>query len=313
MAIIKTQAKYNSTDSENLINTLIWYDDDTDPIAVLQISHDLTDHIDRYDRFARYLAEKGFIVCGNDHIGHGKTATMEKLGDFGKLGTEIRMVDDMHVLYNIMSKRYEGLPYFLLGHSMGSFLARIYAANFGYELSGLILCGTSQVDSRLSFTGDYVYTLFDLLGGEKYSNTGSEVLGKLTSKLVFKEDDDSSWLSLSRENRDEALADPYFDFPITNASAANVAKMLIKCSSDECINAIPNTLPIMLISGAKDPIGLFGRALITLCDKLEANGVNTEMILYPGLRHELLNEDDYEKIYDDIINWMFNNLFGGYS
>lgn len=312
MAIQKREAYFNSTDGKTMIRTLLWFDDDTDPVGIFQIAHGLTDHMGRYDRFARYLAQNGFVVCGNDHIGHGKSApSMDKLGDFGAPDSDVRMVDDMHKLHNIMSNRYPGIPYFLFGHSMGSFLARIYAALFGYELSGLILCGTTQVSSRLSVLKDYVSPLGEMVGGEKYSSKGSEILGKLTVRY-YREEDENAWLTVSKANREEADADPYFDYPITNASAMIVAKLLLKCSSDEYIFAIPPELPVYLISGGQDPIGLFGRGVVSLCDKLEANGMNVEMKLFPGLRHEILNEDDYEPIYNDILSWAYKTLQGDF-
>ncbi|MCD7775038.1 MAG: alpha/beta hydrolase, partial [Clostridiales bacterium] len=216
------------------------------------------------------------------------------------------------VLYHIMSNRYPGLPYFLLGHSMGSFLSRIYASLFGDELSGLIACGTAQIGGAASSLSEFTDTVADLIGREKFSSRGSDALGKITSHY-YKENDDSSWLSLSQENRIEAESDPYFDFPITNASAMNLAKMLFKCSSDECITSTPQSLPIYLLSGGKDPIGFFGRGVISLCEKLENNGNDVQIQIYPGLRHEILNEDDYEHIYKDILNWCVSSLQKGYQ
>ena len=312
MAIIKTQAFFHSTDNKFLIRTLIWKDSENEPAALLQIAPGLTDHINRYDRFARYLAQNGFVVCGNDHIGHGKSVkSMEELGDFGAPDAGIRMVDDMHVLHNIMRKRYPYIPFFLLGHDMGSFLARIYAVNFGDDIAGLILCGTAQIGGKISELRDYADVIADFMGKEKYSYKGSEIMGKLTSRY-YKEDDESAWLSVSKENRQEAEVDPYFDFPITNASAANVIKLALKCSSDEWFSEFPAFLPVFLASGAKDPVGFFGKGVIKLCDKLEDIGVNVDMMLYPGLRHEILNEDDYSYIYEDILNWMNKNIQGDF-
>ncbi len=304
MSIIRTEAYYHSTNGEDMIRALIWRNDELPPIGILQIAHGLTDHIDRYDRFARYVCEKGYVVCGNDHLGHGKEAQKNgKLGNFGAHDTDIRMVDDMNVLCKIMQKKYEGLPYFLLGHSMGSFLARIFHSQFGEKLSGLILCGSTQMGGKIPGLKDFVLPLGELLGPDKYSSTGSDVMGKITMRY-YKEEDDSSWLSLSRENRDEALADPLFDFPITTNSAMIVAKLLFKASENICYQMMPQDVPVMLLSGGKDPISLFGRGVTALCDKFEENGIETEMKLYPGLRHELLNEDDYEPIYNDILKWM---------
>ncbi len=307
MSIIRTEAYYKSTTGEDLIRTLIWRNDELPPMGVVQISHGLTDHIDRYDRFARFICEQGYVVCGNDHLGHGIAAAKSgKLGNFGERDTDIRMVDDMNVLTNIMKKKYPDMPYYLLGHSMGSFLARLYTAQFGDGLSGLILCGTTHLGGKLSVFSEWVLPLGEMIGADKYSDTGSEVLGKITAKY-FKEDDESAWLSVSRENRDEALNDPYFDYPITNASAMMVAKMLLRASSDDCYAMIPQGLPVMLISGGKDPIGFFGRGVLSACDKYEYYGADTFMKIYPGLRHEILNEDDYEGIYNDILEWLNNN------
>ena len=312
MSIIRTEAYYKSTTGEDLIRALIWRNDELPPMGVVQISHGLTDHIDRYDRFARFLCENGYVVCGNDHLGHGKEAAKNgKLGDFGARDTDIRMVDDMNLLANIMKKKYPDFPYYLLGHSMGSFLARLYTAQFGDGLSGLILCGTTHVSGTLSVLSEWVLPFGEMIGADKYSDTGSEVLGKITAKY-FKEDDENAWLSVSRENRDEALNDPYFDYPITNASAMMVAKMLLRASSDDCYATVPQGLPVMLISGGKDPIGFFGRGVLSACDKYEYYGADTFMKIYPGLRHEILNEDDYEGIYNDVLGWLNdNNIFTG--
>lgn len=313
MAIVKSQAFFKSTDGKTMSRVLIWKDDTTEPWAVLQIAHGLTEHIGRYERFARFMASNGFVVCGNDHIGHGLSAPSQaELGNFGEPDSDIRMVDDMHVLHNIMEKKYPALPYYILGHSMGSFLARIYASNFGEELAGLILCGTTHINSKLSVLQEYVYPFGNMIGKDTYSSTGSEILGKLTSRY-FKEDDVNAWLSVSIENRAEADSDPYFDFPITNASSMIVAKMLFKASSDECYAMITPTLPVFLISGGKDPIGLFGRGVLNACNKFEENGIQADMKLYPGLRHEILNEDAYQNVYDDILKWINNTLQGDYQ
>lgn len=313
MSIVKTQAFFPSTDNINNIHVLIWKDTEKEPWAMLQIAPGLTDHIGRYERFAHFMAGNGIIVFGNDHIGHGHTAKSQSdLGNFGEPDADIRMVDDIHKLHNIMKNKYPTLPFYMLGHSMGSFLSKIYAANFGSDISGLILTGTTQVNSRLSVLKDYFYPFGDMIGKDNCSTKGSDLLKLLVSKY-FKEDDDNSWLSASVTNRTKADSDPYFDYPITNASAMIVAKLLVKSSSDECYANIPYTLPVFLISGGKDPVGMFGRGVLDACCKFEEYGISTDMKLYPGLRHEILNEDDYQGIYQDILDWLTKTLKGDYQ
>ena len=124
MAIIKKEAYFNSSTGVNKIRTLIWQDDEVAPVAVFQIAHGVAEHIGRYDHFARFLASNGFVVCGNDHIGHGKSVACEAdLGFTAEKEGYRRFVDDMHILYKIMHKRYPELPYYLFGHSMGGFAA----------------------------------------------------------------------------------------------------------------------------------------------------------------------------------------------
>ncbi len=312
MSIVKTRAYFKSSDGENLCHVLIWKDDEKEPEAIVQISHGLTDHIGRYERLAGFLAQNGIVVCGNDHIGHGLTAkSKDTLGSFGEPDSDIRMLDDMHLLHNIMAKKYPNLPYFLLGQNMGSFLSKLYAARFGDELSGVILSGTTDFGGKLSSFSEYSYTLGEFLGKDTYSTHGSELLGKLASKYYFKEQDDNAWLSLSTENRLNADKDEYFDFPITNSSAMTVLRLLVNSSSAENYLMIEPSVRFFLISGGKDPIGLFGRGVLNTCEKLEANGIDVQMKLYPALRHEILNEDNYMSVYDDILKWINEAANGG--
>ena len=164
MAIIKKEAYFNSSTGVNKIRTLIWQDDEVTPIAVIQIAHGVAEHIGRYDDFAEFLASNGFIVCGNDHLGHGKSVNSpEELGFTAEKDGYRRFVDDMHILYSIMHKKYPELPYYLFGHSMGSLCARVYTSTFGTELAGLIICGTAQVPSGLDFVINTVDKLVDKL------------------------------------------------------------------------------------------------------------------------------------------------------
>ncbi len=311
MAVIRKEAYYASANNRNMIRTLIWQDDEVQPIAVVQIAHGVVEHIGRYDAFARYLTQFGFVVCGNDHIGHGKSVNdVEELGYIDETDGYVYIVRDMNTLYKIMHKRYPDLPYFLFGHSLGSFLAKIYAANFGSELAGLILCGTGMLPAVASMFDGALDDLIMRLGG---SGTHLQFMNTLTGKISAKaygDGDDLSWLSENKENREAYRADPLCGFVLKNAGTKNVAMIGIKGCDPLWATKLPHHLPVMLISGAKDPIGMNGKGVLDLSDQLVNAGFDPVVILYPCDRHEILHEDDKERVYEDVANFVKAALQG---
>ncbi len=304
MAIIRKEAYYTSSNSINKVRALIWQDDSVQPVGVVQIAHGVAEHIGRYDDFARFLAANGFVVCGNDHLGHGKTAEFESELGFVYEGDNVNMVRDMNTLHNIMSKRFSGLPYIIFGHSMGSFLARIYSAAFGERLSGAVYCGTGQVPPAVSALRDPVESLMDKLSENSAAPASvTNLFGKLTKKML-KGDNDYAWLSRNEENIRNYIADPLCGFPFTSALTKELIILAVKASAPDWASKLPKDLPVMLISGAKDPIGMFGRGVLAVSDALVSVGIEPEVILYPADRHEILNEADNEKVYADILKFL---------
>ncbi|HOJ36170.1 MAG TPA: alpha/beta fold hydrolase, partial [Clostridiales bacterium] len=226
MSVICKEAYYNSSTGKDTIRALIWHDDTVAPIGVFQIAHGVCEHIGRYDDFARFLASNGFVVCGNDHLGHGKS--VKSLADLGHTADEngdVRMVDDMHILTCIMKKRYPNLPYFLFGHSMGSFAARIYAADFGHELDGVIFCGTGQIPGVAALLKDAVEKTIDKIGVRKSSLGTMQLLGKLWS-IPYKNDNDPlAWLSVDLENRERYREDPLCNFNLKLSGLRDLLKL----------------------------------------------------------------------------------------
>ncbi len=303
MAIIKKEAYFLSSTGINKIHCCIWQDDEAEPKGVFQIAHGVSEHIDRYDEFARFLAKEGYIVCGNDHLGHGKSVdSPDDLGFFAETDGDVRMVDDMHILHNIMAKRYPELPYYLFGHSMGSFCARNYAACFGFELSGLILCGTGELPSAAVLLEEPLKLLCSRLGTR--ATPPNAVFDKLSNIGIKNARTSKDWLSKSEANVDRYLADPLCGFELKLGGVRDLVSLANSACTDEWAFLLPFELPILLISGAKDPIGFNGKGVINVCDNLEMAGHHPKVILYPGLRHEILNEDDRERVYDDIKEWL---------
>ena len=304
MAIVKKEAYYNSSTGVNKIRALIWLDDEAEHTGVFQIAHGVSEHIDRYDHFARFLAERGYIVCGNDHIGHGKSVNSpEELGFTAEEDGYRRFVDDMHILYNIMHKRYPELKYFLFGHSMGSFCARVYASTFSEDLAGLIICGTGQAPQGLEFVPNTLKELTEKFG----PRTRNKVLAGSLNKMSLGIKDKTSeldWLSYNKKNVENYKNDPLCGIELTVAGMRDLASIAVLACDKLWPATVRVGLPILIISGGEDPIGMNGRGPVACADSLILCGHDPEVIVYPCMRHEILNEENNEKVYLDILGFL---------
>ena len=307
MAVIKKDAYLVSSTGVDNIHCCIWQDEEKKPKGIFQLAHGVSEYIERYDEFARFLAENGFVVCGNDHLGHGLSAkTIDDLGFFAEEDGDVRLVDDMHMLSLIMKKRYPGLPLVLFGHSMGSFCARVYAAVFGEEISALILCGTGELPAAAVVLEEPLRFLCKKFGAR--GEVPGDMLDRLGGLAVRDRETDKDWLSRNRENVERYIADPYCGAPLKLGGMRDIVSLANSACATEWAYRLPVGLPIMLISGAKDPVGMNGKGVIACCDNLESAGHFPEVILYPGDRHEILNEDDREKVFSDVLSWVEKNV-----
>ena len=304
MDITRYDAFYPSTNGSTQIHASVWRDTENEPKALFQIIHGNAEHILRYDAFARFLVGHGYVVFGNDHLGHGQSLKSEgALGDYGDLNDDVRLVDDANRLNRIMRKKYPGLKCVVLGHSLGSLVARILTADFPEAVDALILSGTAQIASFLSAVSPVLDIAGNLLDRGKYPYGDTDIVEFLSEKY-YRENDGLSWLSRSSENRAEFEADPLCGSPTTVGSTLNLAKLALKCSASAWFRKFPADVPVLNLSGGKDAVGLFGRGIISLEQKLSDMGVFVTTKIYPGLRHEILNEDNKEEIYSDIISWL---------
>lgn len=303
MEIKKIEAYYPSSNKENNIHCLLWLPETSEPRAIVQLAHGVAEHIERYDGFARFLAGEGFIVCGNDHLGHGKSVrNSEDVGFFAQDDGDIRLVDDMHILSLIMKKRYPSLPLFLFGHSMGSFCARVYASVFPDELSGLILCATGEIPASAVVLEKPLSYLCQKLGGR--TSISNSLFDKITCLGIKDKQTDKDWLSRNRENVYAFLNDPLCGGELKLGGVRDLISLAASACSTQWAKSLSKTLPILIISGAKDPISLNGKGIIALSDNLEDEGIFPTVIMYPGDRHEILNEENHENVYLDVFTWL---------
>lgn len=290
------------------LHLVIW--EIENPRAVVQIAHGMVEHIMRYDAFARYLNKQGFLVVGHDHRGHGKSISeKEGYGVFPQ--TSLALVEDLDSIYQGVKQAYPNLPYFLLGHSMGSFLVRLYARFYKPELNGLIIMGTGQISPWVSRTAMFLSGGFSVFSGHHYR---SKFFHRMTldkyMKVFSPKRLRADWLSRDRETVNQYMNDDMCQFLPSVGMYHEIFRFTYHaCSKKGLSEMAPKTLPILLISGDKDPVGEFGKGVLHLGYLLKMNGYQKVRVrLYRGARHEILNEINKEDVYRDITTWLNNNL-----
>lgn len=280
--------------------------------VIVQIAHGMAEHIDRYDEFAKFLANNGFIVYGNDHRGHGRT--MEKDEDFGFLAEKDgfhKAIEDMRKLTEIIEKENPGLPIILFGHSLGSFFVRRYIQIYSDKVAGVVLSGTG---------GDpgFARVLGSLLAQIERKKNGKKKPSPLLNSLVFGQYNkpfqpsktDFDWLSSSEGAVEKYVNDPMCGGVCTAEFYMDLFTGLKVIHEKSNIEMIRKDLPIYIFSGDTDPVGgKKGRDVMKVYEVYkETNIENVTCKLYEGGRHEMLNEVNKDLVYTDILQWLIKNI-----
>lgn len=289
-----------------LLEKRLW-NADTEPRGIVQLIHGMAEHIDRYDWIAKQLNKAGFIVVGHTHLGHGAGAPIK--GYFAESGGWDALLADVHTLRRDTQSDHPKLPYFVLGHSMGSFVARCYALSYAEGLSGLIISGTGHFGKPILTAGSFIAGLQCFFG---HSKNPSMLLHNMNfsanNKTVQDPKTDSDWLSRDAEQVEKYRSDPLCGFPFTAKAYADMFEGL-KRLYPEKLGSMPSGLPVMMFSGDKDPVGDMGQGVTKVYEELKASGVeDISLKLYPDGRHEMLNEINREEVAADLIAWLANKL-----
>ena len=278
--------------------------------AIIQLSHGMIDHVQRYDELAAHLTKRGFLVVGNDHIGHGRTARTAKDYGYFEAGnnssaTEI-VIKDLHRVMITMKKQYPGLPYFLLGHSMGSFFARAFTLRYTSELNGALYLGTGDGPLSLLSLGQFmVKGLSLLLGWQHHCPFLSAALNTVNNRRCHPAETHSDWLTKDRKCVWEYLNDPYCQFNFSLNGYYVLLDILKQIHLEECkrssspasCSLVLKKLPIAFFSGSMDPVGNYGKAVKTVYLRYKKMGCqNVYIKLYPTDRHEIFNETDRKEV-----------------
>lgn len=302
-----TTLSYPSHDNASTIRALVWEPDDAarpdfSPRAVVQIVHGMSEHVERYAPFAEFLVGRGFVVCANDHVGHGKTAGERDLGHMPLANGADVLVEDVHALREKVCERYPHARHVMFGHSMGSFVTRVYLTRHADGLSAAILCGTGQQPRIQTVAGRVITRLIAQIRGERHVSRFVDSLGAGAYGRAIKDArTDVDWISSDPDVVDEYIADPLCGQPFTVGAYATLASLVADATDARLARRVPKDLPLLFVAGAEDPVGDCGRGVARAVDEYRNAGVRlVEMGIYPGARHEILNEPCHEAVWHDV-------------
>ena len=286
----------------------IWlycWDEVEKPKGILQIFHGMSEHAGRYARFARFLNSRGYLVFGDDHRGHGKTAELS--GNQGYLGEDgfNRVVEDEIMITDYIHNRYPDLPIYVLAHSFGSFVGQEYLTRYSHRIAGMILSGSAaQTGVKFHFASK----IADIYCGVFKETKVAGLLDRLSFGSYNKRIPKAgafAWLSRDEEEVNRYNDDTACGFVATANFYRHFCKALTGLYTADKLTQIRRDIPICLIAGKEDPVGEYGRRVTMLYELYRKQGLNNLNIhLYEGARHELLNEINREEVMEDIFSWL---------
>ncbi len=281
--------------------------------GVVQIVHGMAEYFERYEEFAQFLTERGFVVTGEDHLGHGKS-----VGEGGRYGYFCRqdpatvLVRDVHRLKKNTQADFPNVPYILMGHSMGSFIVRNYMFRYGTGISAAIIMGTGMQPRPLLRAAKFVGKLQQVFCGDGH-------VSKLLDKLAFQSYNSGienprtpfDWLSQDEKKVDQYVADPLCGFTFTVNGFRTSFELISRLYNAENLARIPAGLPVLMVSGDADPVGENGKSVRRAYDSLKEAGLeNIRLKLFEGGRHELLNETNRDEVMRFICGWIEDTVPG---
>lgn len=310
---MKDEFYFPSKDGNTEIHAIEWKPEG-EVIGVVQLCHGMVEYVDRYDEFAQYLCERGFYVVGNDHLGHGKSVqSKSEYGFFHAKYGNTCVLSDLHTLRMRTAKKYPGVPYFILGHSMGSILLRQYIQMHGSGLAGALIIGVVQEQPEIVlYGGRALCRVIALVKGWHYRS-------KLVDKMVTGSFNDAfkptrtraDWVTSDEERLQAYLDDPLCSFVFTVNAYYHMLGGMLRMQKKENVFMIPKTLPILFAAGMEDPCGGFGKGVRKEYERYKAAGIrDVTLKLYPNDRHELLNETDREQVTEDFYEWIQSKMAG---
>lgn len=303
---VNQEFRFPSADGTTTLYGRTWAPEHGAPRAVLQLVHGIAEHIGRYDRFARFMSDHGYLVCAEDHLGHGNTPeNAEDLGYTADKDGWVKMTDNVSALHERIAPQYPGIPYFILGHSMGSFLTRSYLIRYPGTVDACALLGTGQQPESVLKAGLAACRLEQIRLGKRGRSKLLQSLCFGAYNSQFKPNrTESDWVCSVDEVVDAYIADPFCQVMPTVTLMRDMLTGIRFNQQAENLAKMDKTTPVFFLSGDQDPVGSNGKGVRAAYQSfLDAGCGHVRLKLYPGGRHEMLNEHNWQDVYDELLSW----------
>lgn len=296
---------YFSSAGAGLIRVRTWEPEGA-PIGIVQIIHGIVEHVERYNDFAKYLNQLGYLVVAEDHMGHGKSGGNDCARGYF-YGGWFAAVDDSYRLLRDTMDQYPGLPYVLLGHSMGSFMARTILAKYPNSgISGAVLSGTGWMPEFVLKAGQMICKMNCKLFDETQPNEKLQNLAFGTyNARVERPRTTYDWLNRDAKEVDAYIADPNCGFVASGGLMRDMMTGMLYIQKKKTIQDMNKSVPIYFVAGGDDPVGNYGDGVRKAVAAFKRAGVkDVSCKIYPLCRHEILNEINNMEVYHDISTWI---------
>ena len=277
-----------------------------EPKGIFQAVHGMTEHGGRYEEFLRSLCENGYLCFMHDNLGHGKSVKDDsELGFIAEKNGSKILVEDCQAVYEAVKDMYPNKKHYLLGHSMGSFITRLYLSKYGRTLSGYIMMGSGAGNPAANM-GLLLTRLIAKFKGSHHISPFIENMAFGGYNKGFTEGE-KAWLSSDKATREKYLKDKYCTFKFTVSAMNDLIRLNKECNTKKWYRSLPKECPIFIVSGENDPVGEHSKGIKKVYRNLKKqNCYNVNLKLYSGARHEILNDFCREEVIKDIIKFLDN-------